>query len=241
MKLHRRLARAFGYDLEKDNKQVLLETHLRKQFELSGVDLVLDVGANAGQFGKLLRDDLGYAGEIHSFEPQPDAFARLKAAAIRDPHWRVFNLALGDEPGKLAMNVSGDDVFSSFHQSSAKGRERFARAIQQDRTIDVPIDTLANHIAEHITDFDQRRVFLKMDTQGHDGWVFKGAGPWRNRFAGLVSELSVVGIYDGVPDYLEALALYREYNYEMTGAFVVNRHRQTGHIVDFDCVLAPLS
>lgn len=49
------------------------------------IDLVLDVGANRGQFATALRDELGYRGRIVSFEPLKDVFPLLQQAAAQDP------------------------------------------------------------------------------------------------------------------------------------------------------------
>jgi FkbM family methyltransferase len=49
--------------------------------ENRGINLVLDVGANVGQFGLSLRNR-GYAGQIMSFEPVSDAFNELKKVAV---------------------------------------------------------------------------------------------------------------------------------------------------------------
>ena len=83
--------------------------------------VVLDVGANAGQYGRELRT-LGYRGRIVSFEPQPGPFAALEAASTADPAWTAVLLALGAEAGTAQMNVSALDVSSSTlraHEASA--------------------------------------------------------------------------------------------------------------------------
>lgn len=78
-----------------------------------GCDLVLDVGANTGQYAARLRE-LGYGGKILSFEPLPDAHAQLLARAAADPLWEVHpRCALGAAAGTGALNVAGNSVSSS--------------------------------------------------------------------------------------------------------------------------------
>src|SRR2546423_8564507 len=60
----------------------------------SGIDLVIDVGANQGQFARTMRDQLSYRGRIVSFEPLTNAFAALRRAAAGDPSWICYNIAL---------------------------------------------------------------------------------------------------------------------------------------------------
>jgi FkbM family methyltransferase len=240
LQLHRKLARSLGYDLQKFNKQMQLETHLRLLLPLLEIDVVLDVGANEGQYARMLREELDYAGTIHSFEPIPDAYATLKDAASSDDHWFVHNFALGDAESELEINVSNHSVFSSFHDVNTRGNVKFREGIGVAESISVPVRRLDAVIQELIPDYRSRRLYLKMDTQGHDKWVFEGAGEMIGELRGLQSELSVLGIYDGVPDYVEMFQLYRSHGFELSGIYAVNRYRGTGHIIELDCVFAAL-
>ena len=81
------------------------------------VDLVIDVGANAGQFAREIRS-MGYRGRIHSFEPLAAAFAELEGHAARDPLWDVSNVGVGSRAGKLEINIARNSVFQRDPMSS---------------------------------------------------------------------------------------------------------------------------
>src|SRR4051794_15879966 len=81
----------------------------RALMERHNVDLVIDVGANVGQYATRLRQ-AGYSGRIVSFEPLPDAFADLARAAADDPLWDVRNAALGSCEDEIEFHISEDLV-----------------------------------------------------------------------------------------------------------------------------------
>ena len=78
------------------------------------IDVVLDVGANEGQFAQQLRR-CGYRGRIVSFEPVSEVHARLAAMAAVDAAWTVAPpLALGATSCEAAINVHAETTISSF-------------------------------------------------------------------------------------------------------------------------------
>ena len=81
-------------------------------FDAHAVDLVLDVGANDGEYAISLRR-LGYTGRIVSFEPLPDAAAALRARHANDTSWSSYEVALGDTAGEAELRIAGNSASSS--------------------------------------------------------------------------------------------------------------------------------
>src|SRR3712207_5256613 len=64
-----------------------------------GIDMVIDVGANTGQFASACHVVFPNA-NIYSFEPLPECFESLEKKMKDVPHFRAFNLAMGEHVGR---------------------------------------------------------------------------------------------------------------------------------------------
>jgi FkbM family methyltransferase len=210
--------------------------HLRRFLAHFKVDCVFDVGANAGQYAQMLRERAGYQGAIISYEPIPEFAALLRTAAKSDPAWFVEESALGDVEDTATFNVYASDQFSSLHAFSAAGTEQFPADSQLERRVEVRIATLAGEIAKYRARLGFRRPFLKMDTQGHDLAVARGAGEELRAFVGLQSELAIVRLYANSPTYREALDYYASYGFTLS-AFVPNNFGYFPRLLEMDCIM----
>src|SRR5512134_826462 len=88
-------------------------THLCELFDMLGIDCVLDVGANIGQFHEFLRLHVGYTGCVVSFEPVREMVERLRDAARADAAWTVHPIALGERDGSAEIAVMVERTLSS--------------------------------------------------------------------------------------------------------------------------------
>jgi FkbM family methyltransferase len=183
--------------------------HLRHVFDKHSIDTVFDVGANDGAFAEMLRRDVKFTGTIHSFEPIPAQVANLRAKAKTDSGWIIHACALGAKAGTLPLHVMNSDVFSSFCQPASSQPEKYATSNAVARTIEVPVRT----VAEVLCEGPPARVHLKMDTQGFDLEVFKGAAGMMESIFTLQSELALRPIYQDAPDWQEAMAAFASEGY----------------------------
>ena len=164
-----------------------------------GITLVLDVGANTGQYATALRRN-GYAGRIVSFEPLASAHAALSAAAADDPDWTVApRTAVGAAAGTVDINVSPESDMSSLLAMTATAERHLASA-RPIATETVALTTLAAELPRHAGADDT--IFVKSDTQGYEAAVLDGLGESVRQIAGLQLELSLVPVYEGQPDHL---------------------------------------
>lgn len=203
----------------------------RKILDDAGINLLLDVGANSGQYARQLRREVGYTGRILSFEPQEAAFRTLQANAEGDAAWEVFHLALGDAETSLEINVAGNSYSSSFlemlpaHLASAPESRYVGRETIQVRTLDALFPDLCQA---------GDRVYLKMDTQGFESRVLKGAEASLDRIAVIQMELSLVPLYEGEMLFHEMCAHMKSKGFRLVAVEPGFSDPGTGELLQMD-------
>lgn len=211
------------------------QEQIRRIFAAFDIDCVFDVGANAGQYARMLRKDLGYLGKIISFEPIPALATRLGRLAASDPNWHVCALALDRRSGSTRFKVMNDTQFSSLHSPSHLGEELFADGLKVSEEIDIEAATLESEFHRWRGRLGFRRPYLKLDTQGHDLAISEGAGNAISEFVAIQSEAAIHKIYDGVPDLAESIAAFGKAGFELS-AFVPNNEGVFPVLVETDCL-----
>jgi FkbM family methyltransferase len=186
------------------------EHRRRTMIEHLGIDTVSDVGANLGQYALHLRGS-GYKQLIVSFEPLTEAFAVLKTNAHSDPYWRVLNVAIGAEDGEADINISATSASSSLlpmletHVRYAPGSKYVSMEHVRVKTL----DTVAPELLSR-----SKRVLLKIDTQGYEHQVLKGAASLLQQVHLIECELSLVPLYDGQYLFLDMVSLLDRYGFK---------------------------
>ena len=191
------------------------------------IDLVLDVGANRGQFATELRG-IGYQKSIVSFEPVVSEYLALKESFVGDRHWRGYQYALGSQEKAMSITVPRLTVLSSLLESKFPEEGSIQQTVQVKR--------LDGILPDLIKDLQASQVFLKMDTQGYDLEVFRGASGCIGKIRGIQSELSVQPLYKNMSHYLEVLSVYESSGFTLHNLSPVNRVGNGG-LVELNCFM----
>jgi FkbM family methyltransferase len=212
---------------------VFEEVYLKRFFDEFNVDCVFDVGANRGQYAEMLRCRVGYKGHIISYEPIPAALNILSEKAKEDPNWEVIPSVLDETSGHRTFNIMKSDQFSSLLNPSTREVEHLSTPNTISEKIDVEARTLTQEFERFASKLDFKRPFLKMDTQGHDLAVAKGAEAVLPRFVGLQTEMAIKRLYDGAPDFLTSIEFFRSKGFDLS-AFVPNNEGHFPQLIEID-------
>lgn len=211
-----------------------MSDHLKQLITAKHIDAVIDVGANIGQYGQTLRR-AGFTGHIYSFEPVSHVFKQLQETSAGDQKWHCFNLALGAENTKKTINVYEGHTCSSFLSANDYSKGIWAslnRPCPEEvsvRTLGDLFDTLPERAA-------CRNFLLKMDTQGFDLEVFRGAVPCLQYVRALQSELALIPIYEGTGDPYAMLQEFQAAGFFVSGMYVINRDPSLA-VIEYDVTL----
>jgi FkbM family methyltransferase len=140
---------------------------LRRRGKSFGDGVVLDVGANTGSYALALTRFAPDA-RIFSFEPHPRTFALLRAR-LAGTGVQALNLALADKAGQLDLHD-----FADADGSTQASLSHDAVTLYGTRTVAhrVEVATLDGFLSDRGI---ERVAFLKIDTEGFDLNVLRGA------------------------------------------------------------------
>jgi FkbM family methyltransferase len=197
------------------------------------IDVVLDVGANVGQFGESLRTK-GYRGKIVSFEPIAAEYQTLAAKATADGNWDTNNFALGAKSESATINVADSSVFSSILPSTTAA-VKFNATAAVSRTEMIQVRTL-DDVCPNLSG----NVLLKIDTQGYERQVLEGGRHMLPTVKGVLMELPIVHLYEGTWQFHEAVEFTAEIGFVPAQIHPVNYHSaDTVSLVEVDCLFRP--
>jgi FkbM family methyltransferase len=176
----------------------------------------VDGGANRGDFTALLLEAFPGAA-VHAVEPQQQLCAALEARFV-GARVRVWNVALHDEEGEIALEMHADPAVSSVLARPARARRYFNGADRVVATVPVralPLDHLARDAGI------ERIDFLKLDTQGAERAIIRGARRLLSSAAidVIYIEFFVVPHYEGAALLHQLWAALAEHDYGVYDIF----------------------
>ncbi len=235
LKTHlKKAAQTIGLEIRLTSLRSRDDLRLVHFLKMHDIGLVLDVGANMGQFGRQLFG-AGYSGRIVSFEPLPEAHAALtQAARAFGERWMVApRLALSDRSGMAEFHVTETSTASSFFRP----KESLVAATPQTR-VAAKIEVSTARLDDVLVDLGIMRhgLFLKLDVQGAESLVLAGAGLALANAKGMLTELSLTPLYDHEPPVRDVLEVIHSAGFEVWDVWPGYRNPQSHRLNQIDVV-----
>jgi FkbM family methyltransferase len=140
--------------------QAIEETLLSLKRRGFSPSVVIDGGANVGEFARMARKIFGAEPHTHLFEPQPACQPALELLA-QEPGFTLHAVALGAIDGEVALTVTPGAVNTGSRVALEQGElERVAVPMR-------PMDEALGSLPP--------RTLLKLDLQGYEMEALKGA------------------------------------------------------------------
>ena len=195
---------------------------------------VIDVGANVGQFGIDIRR-YGFEGQIISYEPVQKAFNTLSLTAQKYQPWKVFQLGLGADESELSINVSGNAGLSS---SILKMGTMHLDNFPDSATVSIEkikISTIDQQLK--ILEIKPEEVMLKLDVQGYESEVLKGASQSISKIPLCYLEVSIIPMYEGEITFLPIIMELSRFGHEVIDIFRGTKSKD-GQLLQIDILTA---
>lgn len=184
---------------------------------------VIDVGANKGQFATYARWRWPEA-RLVCFEPLPGPRAML--ARVTGGRAEIFDCALGAASGEGRLHVATRADSSSLLTLGVRQKAIFG--MDESGVLSVPVRRLDECLAAPLG----RRALLKIDVQGFELEVLKGATGLLEWVDAVYVEVSYVELYEGQALHEEVERFLSEAGFGLMGCF--NRCVHRGELVQAD-------
>ena len=197
---------------------------------------VLDIGANIGQFS-VAASKLFPESNIYAFEPVPDAFATLLKNVRSIEKVSAFQFAVGASNEVREMTLNSHRHSSSLLALGDAHTNAFPWAREENK-IEVEVKTL-DTVADTLKFMSP--VLLKIDVQGFEAHVLRGALATLQRIDFVVLETSFQPLYVGEATFVELANLMADNGFEFVGPLDWLASPKNGEILQMDALFRRLA
>lgn len=186
--------------------------------------VIVDVGANDGE---VAADFLKHfpGARLIAFEPFAASYDELKVAFANRANVAVEQIALGSEAGTGQLNVFSGSRMNSLLEMDSDSRNIMKDSFAKTGDAAVNIDTLDRYCrARGIDHVD----VLKIDTQGYDLEVLKGASELlsEHRVTAILLEINFIPMYAGQPSFVDIHNFLSSRDYQLVDLYNHTRPSQ---------------
>ena len=207
--------------------------HIVQTLKYYDIDLVIDIGANEGQFAKKIID-YGFRNKIISFEPIKNVNKILRYNSKNHQNWIVSkSFGFGNLNQTQFINVSKNSVSSSILEINKKHLQAQpdARTIGKEK---IRLITLNSYLNKY--KFKNKSIFIKIDTQGYEKKIILGAKKVLNRVTGLMIEVSISKVYKKEADYMAIINLMKKLDFYVWSIERGFTDKKTGQVLQLDII-----
>lgn len=214
-KILNRIFNALGFEVNLLSKTNAVN-HLRHKWLVDlQPDAIFDVGANQGQFATKIRKYFPST-KLYSFEPIEGCFATLNQNFAADKNFSSFNFAIGDADTETTFNLNESTASSSLLKMNPAHYENYpgTKNYQEQKVSIRKLDTLFPNMA------DGTKILLKIDVQGFEYSVLRGAENLLNYVRVIIVEVMFENLYAGqstfdqINAYLNTQGFFYHGNYD---------------------------
>jgi len=211
------LAGQCGYEIRRMQPQ-------QAESVLSKVDFatILDVGANTGQFSLAVLS-LHPEATVHAFEPIPECFAALQNRFQGNSRFHAYCLAISDSNSVADFEVNESRASSSLLPLDETHKQMYPGA-RKTKKIQVNVMTLDSWAEGRVL---SRPILLKLDVQGNEFKVLRGASTVLPRVDYVLSEINLGAMYRGQASFQEIHDLLHRSGLEFIDFFPEKRAPDT--------------
>ena len=193
-----------------------------------GGEVIADVGGGTATTATLFSKHFPNQ-DIYVFEPIKTNFQEIEKAAARTKHWQLINKAVGSQIGTTEINISERITASSLLEMDSNIGGVYGDMLKTQRKETIEITTLDATLPS-----DKPVDILKMDVQGFEMEVLKGAENTLLRTKVIVLEINNHDGYRGGPTYFEIDAYLRERHFQLFD--LIPNLRDAGKLLDWDAI-----
>ena len=173
---------------------------------------IIDVGANRGQFALYARERFPKA-QIYTIEPLSGPRASIELLFGKDEQVEILDFAAGAAKRSATINITQDDDSSSLLQPTSLQTERFPHT-GVESTEPVAVRSLDSALASLPL---EGPVLLKIDVQGFELEVLKGARKLLSQVDTVLAECSFVEFYEGQAMFDDIYAFLAGKGFRLSG------------------------